>query len=285
MFYDGEFGRSKTSFKYLHVFGDFFETFGLEFIAGAPFKEDHAENQGFIINETGLKALNLQGDPTGQTIEFWGEQGPVIGVVKDFHNGPLSQEIVPLIIVSNKKYKNRAQHVYVRLNEQALANTVAFVENKFAELLPGYPVDDVLLNDDYDKRYGSLELFNKIVLFSSMIALFTSGIGLLGMILFRVDRKTKEIAIRKVNGAKAHHIALTLLGSFTRAVLYSFPFVCLLAWYVMHTWLQYFAYRTTIDWWVFALAGLITLAIAILTVGYHTIRASLASPIHALRNE
>jgi len=166
-----------------------------------------------------------------------------------------------------------------------ITSTVEFINKTFKSFNPGLPIDFHFLDDDFDKLYQTEQRISKIFRYFSFLAIIISCLGLIGLSSFTIERRTKEIGIRKVNGAKSIEIFSLLSKEYILWVLISIIIACPIAWYAMNKWLQNFAYRINISWWVFALAGAIALVIAILTVSIQSYKAASKNPVVALRYE
>ena len=166
-----------------------------------------------------------------------------------------------------------------------ITSTVDYIKKTFKSFNPDYPLDFHFLDDDYDNLYRTEQRMSKIFGYFSFLAIIISCLGLIGLSSFMTERRTKEIGIRKANGAKSIEIFSLLSKEYILWVIISIIIACPIAWYAMHKWLQNFAYRINISWWVFALAGVIALLIALLTVGFQSYRAASKNPVEALRYE
>ncbi|HXB05616.1 MAG TPA: ABC transporter permease [Puia sp.] len=237
----------------------------------------------FIINETYCKALGFSkpADAIGHTLTWQGETHPIVGVVADFHTSSLHAPIPALVIV---RAANRDNSVGLRI---ALTNhqTLPRLETLWKSLLPDEPFTYTFLDDSIARLYKRDRQLSWLVGISTAVTIFVSCIGLLGLTLFIVERKKKEISIRKVLGAGVGDIVFLLNREFMMLVGIALVIASPVAFLGMHRWLQNFAYRITISWWIFVLAALITLAISILTISLRVIRAALVNPTDNLRSE
>ena len=163
--------------------------------------------------------------------------------------------------------------------------TVDFINKTFKSFNPGLPIDFHFLDDDFNNLYRTEQQMGKIVGYFSFLAIFISCLGLIGLSLFMTELRTKEIGIRKVNGAKSIQIFSLLSKEYVVWVLISIIIASPIAWYAMHRWLENFAYKTTLSWWIFALSGILVLGIAIMTVSWQSWKAATRNPVEALRYE
>jgi putative ABC transport system permease protein len=217
-------------------------------------------------------------DPIGQRI---GEK-VIVGVVKDFHFRPLHHPIGPVILLNDPQNIMTAN---IKIAPQNRAETLQFIRDVYQKYRDergfSYTYFDDLMNEEYKEE---LHLKNITTAFS-ILAILISVLGILGMTVFSIDRKIKEIGIRKVNGARTSEIMTMLNKDFVKWVAISFVIATPIAWYAMHKWLENFAYKTNLSWWIFALAGLLALGIALLTVSWQSWRAATRNPVEALRYE
>ncbi|HMK25919.1 MAG TPA: ABC transporter permease [Chitinophagaceae bacterium] len=265
---------------------------GLQIIAGNDLskqdvldadKEDYSKNYyHYIINESAAKALGWQpGEAIGKKM-FLGEQRPgeVKAVVKDFHFASLHNTIEPLVL-----FPGWGSNLIVKMSGKNLAQTIAFIGNKWKQLAPHRPFEYRFMDDDFNKLYDSETRTAKVFNIFSAIAILLACLGLFGLSAYSARQRIKEIGIRKVLGASAGSITLLLSNSFIKLVFIAFVIACPVAWFVMNKWLQDFAYRINISWWMFGLAGLLALVIAIITVSFQAIKAAIANPVKSLRTE
>ncbi len=221
-------------------------------------------------------------DPLGEILSSGdGSKFNIIGVVKDFHFKSLHSKIEPLLMFMSKEMFN----CFIKMKPGKTNSIMDYVSRTFKSYNLPYPMEFKFLEDDYNNLYWSERRMGKIFGYFSILAIFISCLGLIGLSSFMTERRTKEIGIRKANGAKAVEIFSLLSKEYMIWVGISIAIACPIAWYVMHKWLQNFGYRITISWWVYALAGIFALLIAILTVGLQSYRAASKNPVEALRYE
>ncbi|MEI9908191.1 MAG: FtsX-like permease family protein [Bacteroidota bacterium] len=266
---------------------------GMELIAGSDLgkqdildanKEDYAKNYyHYIINESAAKALGWKpGEAIGKKM-FLGEQRPGIvkGVIKDFHFASLHNPIEPLVLFPG----GWGNILMVKVSGNDLSKTIAFMQNKWKQLAPHRPFEYRFMDEDFNKLYDSELRTAKVFNIFSAIAILLACLGLFGLSAYSARQRIKEIGIRKVLGASAGSITFLLSNSFIKLVLIAFIIAIPLVWFVMNKWLQDFAYRISISWWMFALAGLLALVIALITVSFQAIKAAVANPVKSLRAE
>ena len=260
---------------------DYAKTFQLQLKEGRFFSSEFStDNAAVVINEQAAKIMGFK-DPVGEILTTKNGSGlTIIGVVKDFHFRSLHTRIEPLIIGLES-----CNTFYIRMKP---GNTIPIIEsvNKIYKSFNNpNPLNFHFLDDDFDQLYRTEKRMGRIFGYFSFLAIIISCLGLLGLSSFMAERRTKEIGIRKINGAKSIEIFSLLSGEYIIWVMISIIIACPIAWYVMNKWLQNYAYRIKISWWVFALAGVIALLIALLTVSWQSCRAAGKNPVEALRYE
>lgn len=263
---------------------DYIDQLGMEIVAGRAFSRDFASDstQAMVINE---KAVSLLGysdpkDAIGARYQQWGSNGQVIGVVKDFNFRSLQQDIAPITM---RLEPNRTNVMTIKMTANQIPETLAAVEKVWQSIMPSDPFEYHFLDELFDRQYEAEEDFGNLFLSFALLAIFISCLGLLGLAAYSTIQRKKEIGIRKVIGASVGNIVNLLSKDFIKLVGISFLISAPIAWYAMHNWLEDFAYKIDIEWWMFALAGLCALAIALATVSFQSISAAIANPIKALR--
>jgi putative ABC transport system permease protein len=280
--WEGKQEGNKVLFCILYADEDYARTFQLVLREGRFFSSEFSnDNASVVINEQAAKIMGLK-DPVGEILSFKdGSRFSIIGVVKDFHFKSLHTKIEPLIMFMNRGMFN----CFIKMKPDKINSTMDYVTRIFKSYNLPYPMEFKFLEDDYDNLYWSERRMGKMFSYFSFLAIFISCLGLIGLSSFMTERRTKEIGIRKANGAKAIEIFSLLTGEYMILVMISFLIASPIAWYVMHKWLRNFAYRTHISWWAFALAGAFALLIALMTVGIKSYRAAGKNPVDALRYE
>jgi putative ABC transport system permease protein len=243
--------------------------------------KDVSENS-IILNETGVRKLGLT-NPIGQRLRFEALQGTVIGIMKDYHSVSLHEE-VPIVFLRAKPV-NAYGSMLIRVRSGKLAETTAYIQKVWQKFFPDRPFSYSYVDDRLEQLYKNEERLGQLFGCFSLLAIFISCLGLVGLVAFAVERRTKEIGIRKILGASVGHILLLLSKEFVWLVCFAFVIAVPIAWYAVHQWLQIFAYRIDIEWWIFALAGLLALLIALITVSFQALKAALANPVKSLRSE
>lgn len=272
-----------TSFVQSDVGYDFVKTMQLKLAAGRDFSRDFpTDSLGFLVNEAAVAKMGYT-DPIGKPV-WWGDhQGKIIGVLEDFHFASLHQQIEPLIIRMNED--RHYGTVLVRLKAGRDKEGLAGLEKLCKELNPAFPFTFQFSDAEYNKDYQSEQLVSRLANYFAFLAIFISCLGLLGLAIFTAEQRTREIGVRKVLGAKVSGIVSLLSKDFLGLVVIAIMIASPVAWYIMHRWLQDFAYRSPISWWIFGVAGLLALVIAAVTVSVQAIKAARANPVKSLRSE
>ncbi len=274
---------------------DYIKTLGFRIIAGREFLRDHpsdAEN-AFIINETAVKEFGFESPEKaiGKKIAWdkWipdslnpVKRGEVVGVIKDFHSKSLHEKINKTVLII---YPPIVGKVAVKVRTANLPRTLEDIRTVWNKFSPDFPLDYNFLDENFDRMYKSEEKLSSLLWIFTAMAIFVGCMGLFGLAAFSAEQRVKEIGIRKVVGANAANIVTLLSGNFVRLIILSLLIASPVAWWVMNKWLEDFAYRITIGWSVFVIAGISALLIALLTVSFHAIKAALANPVKALRTE
>lgn len=288
-----ESGTKNVSVNALPVDLDFVTTMKMQLVAGRDFVEsdfallDTSHNfanyrYSFILNEAAAKKLGWSPQQAlGKTIDK-GSPGIVTGVVKDFHFENLHEPIKPLVIFLDR---DLVRTFLVRMDGNHMASTISSLGETWKERIPHRPFEYHFLDEDYDKLYRSEKQVSTLFVWAAVLAIVLACLGLFGLAAFTTMQRTKEIGIRRVLGAGIGNITWILSSHFLRLVGIAIIIVIPIAWYASHKWLQEFAYRIAINWWVFAFAGIMALLIALATVSFQAIKAALVNPVKSLRNE
>jgi putative ABC transport system permease protein len=263
---------------------DFLQTYEMQMAAGRYFSKDFpSDSSAIVINENALNVFGWE-DPIERKINMNGQSLHVIGVIKDYHYESLHSEIRPMgmILLPNDWDPT---YLSVKVSGEEVHATLSLIEAKWEEITGGYPYHFSFFNQEYQKLYDNEAQTSAMFIFFAVIAIFIACLGLFALSAFVAAQRTKEIGIRKVNGAGINNILVLLSSNFTKWVLIAFTISLPLGVLVMQKWLDNFAYKTNLHWWIFALAGFAALLIAILTVSFQSIKAAVKNPIDALRYE
>jgi putative ABC transport system permease protein len=282
--FDGSSEHVPMVITYLEIDKDFIKTFGVNLREGYLPGDTTTPYSGtqYLLNESAVKKLGWD-KPLGKRFSCYnGKEGFVTGIIGDFHFKTLHKEIEPLFLYIREE---EPKYLAVKLNTNDIAGSVAFIKHQWNNIAPDSPFEYFFYDSYYDQLYKKEALFGKIIFIFSMIAILIACMGLFGLAAFFSERRTKEIGIRKVNGAVVAEILKMLNSEFIKWVEMSFIIATPVSWYAMHKWLQTFAYKTEMSWWIFALAGIIAMGIALLTVSWQSWRAATRNPVEALRYE
>ena len=236
----------------------------------------------YVVNEAFIKEYNID-DPIGQRMRFAHDEelGQIVGVVKDFHFHDVTRVIEPLVMSAG----NWRNHVGIKLSTKDLSKTIAAIKEIWTEIEPTYPMRYSFLDEDFTEQYVEQQRFGKSILYATVLTLFIALLGLFGLTAFTVERRNKEIGIRKILGASVAGIIALLAKDFMKLI----SFACLVAlplgYLITNRWLADFAHRTALVWWIFAGAGLTILLVGFMTVCLQSTRAALKNPVDVLRSE
>ncbi len=261
---------------------DIIKTMNISMKEGRDFSEIlPMDSSSVILNEEAVKQMGLK-DPVGQEIETYAGKMTIVGVAKDFHFESMHNAITPAVIMCKPEW---TWLYYVRTSGQNMPQVLKGLEQTYAKLAPGFVFDYNFQDKEYERLYRSEQQIGTLVNWFSFFAIFISCLGLLGLTIFTVERKAKEIGVRKVLGASAMHIVTLICKQFLWLVLIAVIIAVFPAWYFMNNWLQGYTYRITISWWVFVLSGLLAVAITLITISFQSVKAALANPVKNLRTE
>jgi putative ABC transport system permease protein len=270
---------------WLHVVGvdyDYLDTFGLKMTEGRFFSEEYPSDpkDGMIVNQAAIRAMNMD-SPVGKKFHFWDLDGRIIGVINDYHFRSLHDPIEPLVL----KLGLSLNTLSIKIRSENIAGTIKTIETGIKKIVPDYTLEYEFLDERLNTLYQAEQRMEKIAKSISLLAIFLSCMGLLGLAVFTMERRAKEIGIRKVLGASMPSILMLLTREFAKWVLVANMVAWPAAYIAAKLWLENFANRTTVGLWMFALSGLITFLIAFLTVSFQAIKASLTNPVNSLRCE
>ena len=265
---------------------DYIPQFKIKLLAGRPFSRQFMTDttHAMILNEAAVKLFGYSSPELaiGKKFSQWGREGTIIGVVKDFHFRSLQEVIKPLSI---RIEPGACDLLSVNADGHHIPATITAIERKWKELLPDKPFNYFFLDEFFDKQYRAEDRFGKLFLYFAALAIFISCLGLMGLASYSTVQRTKEIGIRKVVGASVGQIVYLLSRDFLMLVLIAFVVSAPIAWWLIDDWLKGFAYRIPLYWWIFAIAGLLAVLIAVLTVSFQAIRAAIVNPVTSLRSE
>lgn len=270
----------------LRVDTNYFKVYGIKLLAGRNFSRSASTNtvRQIVLNKTAVRKIGWKSneEAIGKPFKLEDTKGEVVGVINDFHFNSLEQAIEPLAIYPSDDHFSR---ITLKVDIKKANEVIALMENTWKKYFPSALFDYDFVSQQIKEQYKSEERFSKIFLYFSLLSLLIACLGLYGLISYTVFQKTKEIGIRKVLGATTSRIVIILSSSFIKLVLFAYIIALPIAWYVMNRWLQDFAYRVNLSLWMFIIAGLLVLSIALLTASFQSIKAALANPLKNLRTE
>ena len=281
--WDGKDPNVNIEFTQVSVGYDFTRTMKLKMAYGRDFSRDFAtDSLGYIVNETALKRIGYK-EPIGKPFTQWGKKGKIVGVLKDFHFNSLHDPIMPLVLRlrEDETYGN----ILIRTQPGQTKQALASIEKLCKELNPNFTFSYSFSDEEYQKLYKNEQIVGKLSNAFAFLAIFISCLGLLGLAMFTAEQRIKEIGIRKVLGASLGSLFTLLSKEFLILVVIALLIASPLSWFAMHKWLEGYSYRTSIDWWVFALSGIIAVFIALLTVSFQSAKAAMVNPVRNLRSE
>ena len=277
--------NDKVRFTPVGVGYDFVKTMHVKLQDGRDFLKDFpADTSRFLINEAALRIMGYK-QPIGKSITWGKQQGTIVGVVKDFHFQSLHTAIRPLIAYLRTQHLAGNVNAVVRINAGKTAETLTQIEAICKKLNPNFPFTYTFTDQQYARQYQSEQVVSKLSNYFAFLAIFISCLGLFGLAMFTAEQRTKEIGVRKVLGASVGSIIGLLSKDFLKLVAIAILLASPAAWWAMNQWLQNFAYKIDIEWWMFGLAGIMAVVIALLTVSFQSIKAALVNPIKSLRSE
>ena len=272
----------QTSVACMFVGGDFIRTMNIKLLDGRDFRlNSPADSTNYLVNEAAAKLMGMT-KPVGQEIKFWPGNGRIIGLMKDFHLGSMHQAIMPLLLMFDNR---NTSYLLVKTRAGQTTRALADLERVTKQFNPNYPFTYHFLDEEYEKIYQSEQQVNTLVNYFGLLAILISCLGLFGLATFTAEQRTKEIGVRKVLGASVASIVGLLSRDFLALVLIALLLATPLAGWAVNNWLDTFAYSAPLSGWMFVLAGLLAVGIALLTVSFQSIKAALMNPVKSLRSE
>jgi len=271
------------------VDNNYLNLYKMKLVAGSNFTSDKARNgKEFIVNEALAHEL-LKDHPNAPLSSLIGDQfgldssTTIVGVAKNFNFNSLHYKIEPMCLYSQTDWGFR--DVSVKINGGQTAAAITFIKSKWSSIYPDYPLEYQFLDDHFNEVYKADNQVSQIVAIMAGLTIFISCLGLFGLASYSAEKRVKEIGVRKVLGASVQNLVMMMAGNFLKLVLIAIPIAWLLAYWGVHVWLQDYAYRIEVKWWVFALAGGAAIMIAFITVSFQSIKAAAANPVKSLRSE
>ncbi len=280
--WDGKKPHSTFIVRPMRVEKDFIQTFHLQLASGESFRGSKADSTHFILNETAVRQAGIT-KPIGKRFKLWQTEGTIIGVLKDFHLASMKAKIEPAAFYYQPH--NPYGRIYIKTAGRDVPQVIGYAQQLWKKYSPDYPFEYRFMDDQVNEMYTTEQRTGRLFNFFAGIAILVSCLGLFGLATFTAQLRRKEIGVRKVLGASVMGIVTLLSGDFLKLVLLGILVASPIAWYTMNQWLEGFAYRTTLSWWLFAVAGLVAVGIALLTVSFQSVKAALTNPVKSLRSE
>jgi hypothetical protein len=278
----GKDPEDRTEFERVSVDYGAIELLGIEMKEGRSFsKEFGLDTARIIFNEAGIRFMGLE-DPVGKTVKLWGRNMEIIGVAKDFHFDSFREQVKPLFMYAAP---DNTGNIMVKVEAGHEREALRAIEDFYNNFNPGFPLTYRFLDDDYQKLYAAEQRVSTLSRYFALLAAMISCLGLFGLVSFTIERRTKEIGIRKVLGSGELGIVSLLSGEFTRMVLTAILIAVPISYWITTAWLGTFVFKIDLTWWFFAGSALAALVIAWLTVGLQTFRAARINPASCLRDE
>ena len=262
---------------------NFVNTMQLQMKEGRWFEQvNEADKNNVVLNEEAIKELKIPQPYIGQRFVWKGKTGQIIGIVKDFKFHSLHDKTGPLVAFQNPAWYNTFM---IRISPNGASRSIAALNKTWEKFLPGSPHEYNFLDDAFNELYKADQQSSTLILAFAIIAVAISCLGLFGLATFTAENRSKEIGIRKVLGASVSSITQLLTKDFLKLVIVAIIIASPIAWFAMNKWLQDFAYRINISWWMFAATGLFAVVIALITISFQAVRAAIANPVKSLRTE
>ncbi|MDN3492578.1 ABC transporter permease [Winogradskyella bathintestinalis] len=268
---------------------NYFKVVDIKFVAGEAFKERTGKQlENIVINEKFAQQMGYSNpeDIINQQVKFWGETCTITGVIRDYHHFGLKSEVLPLMIFEHQTYDN----VLVKLNTSSgtvagMQTSLDEIKSLYKSIFPNSILNYSFLDKKFEAQYAEDQKFGTAFQIFTALAIFIAALGLFGLTSYMCLQRRKEIGIRKVTGASVFQILKLLNKDFVKLVVIAFIIAIPVGWYIMKTWLQEFAYKTDLSWWIFALSAIIAILIALITVSIQSVKAAIANPVKCLKTE
>lgn len=261
---------------------DWAKTMGVKMIEGRDFSEDFkSDSLAIIVNKAAIKVMGLK-DPIGTDLDLWGKKRKLIGVCDDVLMGSPYEEVKPMFAVLDDWWGS----ITIRLKKtRDLQGSIKTVENVFKKYGAAYPFEYTFVDVEFQKKFTTINLTSKLASLFAVLAVIITGLGLFGLASFTAEQRTKEIGIRKVLGASVSSLVSLISKEFSIMVIVAFGISAPISWWLMTQYLERYAIRTSVAWWIFPLTGAIALGFALLIVSTQALKAAQSNPVNSLRNE
>ncbi len=280
--WQGKDPNDRTEFENMQITPNFIETMDIELKEGRAFiPNSQSESDKIIFNEAAIAFMGLE-NPIGKTVQLWDNQVEIIGVVKNFHFDSFHEAVKPIFFILRNHH---TRNIMVKLEADKLQESIQSISELHETFNPGVNLGYKFLDDEYQKLYEAENRVSILSGYFAAIAIIISCLGLFGLAAFTLERKGKEIGIRKIFGSSSIDLTVKLTNELTKSVLISIVIGLPLSYFMLNNWLENFAYKINLEWWFFFIAGFLTFLIAILTVGFQALKASLFDPILLLKDD
>ena len=273
--------------KFVSADHDFISTYGIKVLAGRGFSRDYGmDTSAFLINEAAAKVLGFKNyaDAVGKNFGYGNRRGKLVGVFNDFHFESLHQKITPLVLLVPRGAGSYGR-ISIKISGSNIPAALNRIESTWKNFLPDTPYQYTFLDENFSRLYEAEERQKTILIIFASLAIFIACLGLFGLSAFAIMQRLKEIGIRKVLGADTSTIVTLLSKDFLKLVAFAAIPAFVVSWYFMNKWLEDFAYRISMPWWIFLAAGILAAVIALITISFQAIKAALTNPVKSLRTE
>lgn len=285
---EGEPDSQGKNYQIVGIDYDFVDVFGLKFAAGRNFSENFpSDTKGLILNETAVRWMGFDSPESAlnQRVDYWGEIFTIVGVLKDFHQQSFKEAFEPHLYRFMPSGRGSRGQFAVQVSGAQMNQTIQQIQQIYADFFHGNPFDYFFLDEYYQQQYRADELFGRVIGLFTILTLFITSLGLFGLSTFSVAQRTREIGIRKTLGASIAGLLLLLVKEYLKWILIALAVAWPVSWFVMHRWLENFAFHIPVGIGSFLFSLILTVLVSMLTVGYQTVRAALANPVESLRYE
>ena len=276
--------EEKVWFAAEHADAAYLDLMELEIVAGREFTDRPSDYHAMVLNEAAVKEFGLE-NPLEAYFQKGDEIHRIVGVIKDFNFRSLHSQIGPLAIMEQHENFFSVNIKLAGGDFQFVQRTLDQIKSSWKKVSPSFPFEFVFIDDQVESLYRNEIIFQKIFRYGSIFAIFISCLGLFGLVLSSTEQRRKEIGIRRVNGAGIGNLILMLNKDFIKWVLVAFVFASPASWFLMKNWLENFSYRIPLSWWIFVIAGMLALVIALITVSWQSWKTATRNPVEALRYE
>ncbi len=282
--WEGRGPNSTVGVKPASVGFDFVKLMNMKLVQGRDFSSNIPTDstQAYLINEEAAREMDMK-QPLGKWINAWGKKGYIIGVLRDYNTQSLHDPIKPVIL--DVKEGENFGVIIVRTKPGQTKQALESLAAEYKAINPNYPFDYQFVDAEYKKLYSSEQVMSGLSVIFAVVAILISSLGLLGLVMFSAEQRIKEFGVRKVLGASVSNLVALFAKDFMQLVMIAFLIAAPLGWYAMNSWLGSFAYKVELSWWIFALAAIMSAALAFAVLSYEAVKTALANPVKSLKTE